>query len=307
MSPSLSFSYNPDFGDPRFGFWQTVQVDTTGRMEHYSIFEGGIYGSTGRGAAGMVSFSLSNNLEMKVREKMDTAGVAASKKVKLIDNLSVNTSYNLIADSLNLTPISIRGRTTVQGVGVNFGTTINPYMTNDRGQPVNQYAWNHNTGLAKIGRLTNANLSFGMQFNSKEGRRESEAAREAIEEENILPGDFRHYVDFNIPWNFGFDYSFSYNRPNPNVKARLTQTVNVRGSVTLTQHWRLNMNTNYDIAARAFSFTNFNIYRDMHCWEMSFSFVPFGYMKSYSFTLNARSSMIRDLKVNKQRSFYDNF
>ena len=307
VTPSLSFSYNPDFGDPRFGFWREVQVDSTGRMEPYTIFEGGIYGSTGRGAAGNISFSLSNNLEMKVADLKDTTATAKYKKVKLIDNLSLNTSYNMIADSFQLNPISIRGRTTISGVGINFGTMLDPYITNDRGMRISQYAWNHNKGLAKLGRFTNANLSFGMQFSSKEGRTESEEAREAIEDDNVLPGDFQDYVDFNIPWNVGFDYSFTYNRPNPNEKARLMQTISLRGSLTLTKSWRINMNTNYDITAKAFSFTNFSVYRDMHCWEMSLNFVPFGYMKSYSFTLNARTSMLKDLKVTKQRSFYDNF
>jgi len=307
MTPQLSFSYNPDFGDPKFGFWKEVQVDSTGRMEQYSIFEGGIYGATGRGAAGMVSFSLSNNVEMKVADLKDTTATSQFKKVKIIDNLSINTSYNLIADSFNLSPISIRGRTTIQGVGINFGSMLDPYITNSRGQRINQYAWNNSKGLAKLGRLVNSNLSFGMQFDSKKGKKESDAARESIEEDNVLPGDFTNYVDFNIPWNFGFDYSLSYNRPNPNEKARITQTLNLRGSITLTEKWRINMNTNYDISAKAFSFTNFSINRDLHCWDMSLNFVPFGYMKSYSFTLNARTSMLKDLKISKQRSFYDNF
>lgn len=307
LSPSLSFSYNPDFGDSRFGFWKQVQTDSTGRMEYYTIFDGGIYGYAGRGAAGNISFSLNNNLEMKVQDARDTTGANPFKKVKLIDNLSLGTSYNLIADSLNLQPISIRGRTTVQGIGINFGTTIDPYMTDSRGVKVNKYTWNYNRGLAKLGRLTNANLSFGLQFNSKKGEKESEKAKETIEGEDELPGDYHHYADFNIPWDFGFDYTFNYSRFNPNEKGRFTQTVNMRGSLNLTKNWRFNMNTNYDIMAKTFSFTSFSVYRDLHCWEMSLNFVPFGRMKSYSFTLNARTSMLRDLKVSKQRSFYDNF
>lgn len=307
LSPSVSFSYNPDFGNPKFGFWKQVQTDSTGRMDYYTIFDGGIYGYAGRGAAGNISFSLNNNLEMKVQDMKDTTGTNPFKKVKLIDNLSLATSYNLIADSMNLQPISIRGRTTVQGVGINFGTTIDPYMTDKNGIRINRYAWNYNKGLAKLGRLTNANLSFGLQFNSKKGEKESEKARDAIENQQELPGDFSNYMDFNIPWDFGFDYTFNYSRFNPNEKGRFTQTINLRGSLNMTKNWRLNMNTNYDIMARAFSFTNFSVHRDLHCWEMSLNFVPFGRMKSYSFTLNARSSMLRDLKVSKQRSFYDNF
>lgn len=306
ITPQLSFSYNPDFGDPKYGFWKTVQLDSTGRMEPYSVFEGGIYGATGRGAAGMVSFNLSNNLEMKVLETKDTTATSKYKKVKLIDNFSINTSYNLVADSFNLSPVSIRGRTTIQGVGVNFGTMLDPYMTNNRGQRINQYAWNHNKGLAKLGRFTNANLSFGMQFDSKKGQKDKPAEGEEEQEDAFIPENIREYMDFSIPWSVGFDYSFTYLKPNPNDKARITQTISLRGKITLTDKWSINMNTNYDISARAFSFTNFSVFRDLHCWEMSLNFVPFGYMKSYSFTLNARTSMLRDLKVSKQRSFYDN-
>jgi hypothetical protein len=307
ISPSVSFSYNPDFGKRKFGFWKQVQTDSTGRMEDYSIFDGAIYGYPGRGAAGMVSFSVTNNLEMKIQDSADTTGTNKFKKVKLIDNFSLATSYNLIGDSLNLSPISIRGRTTVKDIGINFGAILNPYMTNKNGVTINQYTWNHLHGLGKLGRLVNANLSFGLQFSSKKGKEESKKAKEAIEQENILPGDYRNYVDFNVPWDFGFDYSFSYTRPNPYLKGRFTQTVNLRGSLSLTEKWKVNMNTNYDIMARQFSFTNFSVFRDLHCWEMSLNFVPFGRMKSYSFSLNARTSILRDLKISKQRSYFDNF
>jgi hypothetical protein len=307
ISPSVSFSYNPDFGKPKYGFWKMVQADSTGKMEDYSIFDGAIYGYPGRGAAGMVSFSVTNNLEMKVQDSADTTGTGKFKKVKLIDNFSLATSYNLIGDSLNLSPISIRGRTTVKDIGINFGATLNPYMTNRNGVTINQYTWNHSRGLGKLGRLVNANLSFGLQFSSKKGEKESKKAKDAIEEENILPGDYQNYVDFNVPWDFGFDYSFNYTRPNPYLKGQFTQTINLRGSLSLTEKWKINMNTNYDIMARQFSFTNFSVFRDLHCWEMSLNFVPFGRMKSYSFSLNARTSILRDLKITKQRSYFDNF
>ncbi len=129
-----------------------------------------------------------------------------------------------------------------------------------------------------------------------------------IEDENALPGDYANYTDFNIPWDFGFDYSFNYSGPRrPSEKGRFSQTVGFRGNLNLTSKWRLSMNTNYDITAGEFSFTTFNVNRDLHCWSMSFNFVPFGYMKSYSFTINATSSMLKDLKLQKRQSHYDNF
>ena len=177
MTPSFSFSYRPDFGQQRFGYWQPVQVDTTGRIEYFDVNYGGVYGgSPGRGASGAISFSLNNNLEMKVLDVKDTTKTDAEqtfKKVKILDNLSFNTSYNLIADSLNLAPIGIRARTSVAGVSINMGGILDPYMINENGVKIHQYVWNEKSGLAKLGRLTSANLSFGMNFKSKKGEKEA--------------------------------------------------------------------------------------------------------------------------------------
>jgi hypothetical protein len=193
-------------------------------------------------------------------------------------------------------------------VSINMGGILDPYMTDATGTKIHKYTWNERSGLGKLGRLTRANLSFGMNFRSKQGQRQAERNREMIEEENLLPGDYSQYADFNIPWDFGFDYSFNYaGPPRPSQKGRITQTLGFRGNMNLTQNWRLSMQTNYDIVAREFSFTTFNVNRDLHCWSMAFNFVPFGYMKQYSFTINAKSSMLQDLRIQKRQSHFDNF
>ncbi|MDD4109274.1 MAG: putative LPS assembly protein LptD, partial [Prolixibacteraceae bacterium] len=312
ISPSFGISYRPDFGADRFGYWQKLVVDTTGRVEYFDVNEGGIYGgSPGRGASGAISFSVNNNVEMKVLNVKDTTSTDKEdnyKRVKLIDNLSFGTSYNLIADSLNLAPVSISARTSVAGVSINMGGVLDPYMINENGVRIHKYVWNEKAGLAKLGRLTRANLSFGMSFKSKQGSKEAEENRELIEDQNVLPGDYSNYADFNIPWDLGFDYSFNYAGPRRLYeKGQITQTLGLRGNINLTQKWRISMNTNFDIMAREFSFTTINVNRDLHCWQMSFNFVPFGYMKSYSFTINAKSSMLKDLKLQKRQSHYDNF
>lgn len=120
-----------------------------------------------------------------------------------------------------------------------------------------------------------------------------------------MPG-YIPYYDFDVPWSFRFDYSLSYSRRNPYEKATINQSMNFSGRLSLTKEWNLNMNTNFDIQALKFSFTTFNVTRTMHCWSMAFNFVPFGARKSYSFTLNASSSMLKDLKIDKQRSWFDN-
>ena len=313
MTPSLSFSYRPDFGDPKYGFWDSY-VDDKGREVFYNRFEGAVFGSTGRGESGSISFSLANNLEAKVAAKNDTASNAEKfEKVKIIDNLGISASYNLVADSLNLSNISVRGRTTIKGVSVNFGGTLNPYMTNSSGTGlINEYVWNHKSGLGKLGRLTNANLSFGMSFKSKNGNKGAGPAPAEPEEDSPearLPVEMMTgpaYYDFNIPWEFRFDYSFSYNKSNPFKKSTINQSVNLNGRMSLTDKWNMSLTTNFDVQAKAFSFTTFNVTRSLHCWSMSFNFVPFGDRRSYSFTLNASSAMLKDLKVDKQRSWFDN-
>lgn len=316
LSPSASFSYRPDFGQAKFGYWQEIQVDSTGRTAFFDVNEGGVYGgSPGRGASGAISLSINNNLEMKVLDTKDTTKTneaAKYKKVKIIDNLSLTSSYNLIADSMNLAPISIRARTTVAGISINMGTVIDPYMLNDRYQRINQYAWNYKTGIARVGRLTNANLSFGMNFNSKSKKdnKATPAGQTTGDEEemNVVPDISAGYADFNVPWNFGFDYSFNYNGPSASApKGRFSQTLGIRGNLSLTDKWKISMNTNFDVQAGEFSYTTVNVNRDLHCWQMAFNFVPFGYMKSYSFTINAKSSMLKDLRIQKRQSNYDNF
>jgi len=318
MTPSIGFSYRPDFGRDKFGYWQEVKRDSI--INYYDTNLGGVYGgSPGRGESGAISFSLSNNLEMKVLDNKDTTKTDQEqkfRKVKLIDNLSFSTSYNLIADSLNLAPISVRARTTVAGVSINLGTTLDPYMVDEDYRRIHKYVWNERNGIGKLGRVTRANLSFGMNFSSKDKKKGDKKSagnentgspekEEPVAEVDVLP-IFDNYYDFSMPWDFGFDYSLNYSgatKSYPNGK--VTQTLGMRGNVSITEKWKLSANTNFDLEAMAFSFTTFNLTRDLHCWNMSFNFVPFGYRKSYSFTISASSSMLQDLKIQKQQSHYD--
>ena len=323
MTPSISFSYRPDFGQDKFGYWQEVQVDDAGTMRYFDVNTGGVYGgSPGRGESGAISFSLNNNLEMKVVESSDSTKADDEqkfKKVKLIDNLGISSSYDLIADSLNLSPFRIQARTTVAGVSINMGTTLDPYMVDENYRKIHKYTWNERSGLGKLGRVTQANLSFGMTFRSKKDGNKSQensnprgsvpnVENQDQESEPVLPSAYDNYIDFNMPWDFEFDYSLNYtgaSKAYPN--GRVSQTIGVRGNISITEKWKASMNTNFDIQAGEFSFTTFNLTRDLHCWGMSFNFVPFGFRKSYSFTISAKSSMLADLKLQKQQSHYDNF
>lgn len=325
ITPTASFSYRPDFGDPKYGFWDSY-IDERGKIVYKNRFANGVFGSTGQGESGAISMSIGNNIEAKLAAKNDTTSSENAKKdkfekLKLLD-LNFSGSYNLVADSMNLSNISISGRTTVKGMNISFGGTINPYMTNAAGtSAINEYAWNHRSGIAKLGRLTNANLSFGWSFKSKEKKSgDSQSANgqagaeraggdvfdEPDETMPIMTMLGPQYYDFSIPWEFRADYSMSYSRPNPFKDAVVNQSINLSGRMSLTQNWNMTMTTNFDVEAGKFSFTTFNVSRTLHCWSMSFNFVPFGDRRSYSFSLNASSSILKDLKIDKNKSWYDN-
>ena len=114
------------------------------------------------------------------------------------------------------------------------------------------------------------------------------------------------YADFSIPWDFRFDYSLRYSKPNPTVASSINQTVDFSGNISLTKKWQIGFSSGLDIQKMEVSFTQFNIFRDLHCFQMSLNLVPFGYRQSYSFTIRATAAMLQDLKINKRSSFYDN-
>lgn len=134
LTPTVSFNYTPDFSDPKYGYYKWVQSDTLGNMKQYSPFSDGLYGVPGSGRSMAISFGLSQTLEMKVRDNRDTSGV---RKIKVIDNLSISSSYNFLADSMNLAPFSISLRTTlIKNLGLNISATLDPYDLDANGRRI---------------------------------------------------------------------------------------------------------------------------------------------------------------------------
>ena len=320
MTPSLSFSLMPDFSDPRYGGYGTVEYfDSQGRPVtlRYPYHEGGIYGTAGSGKSGSIGFNLNNNVEMKMLNSNDTLSKEKYKKIKLLDQLTFSTSYNLAADSLNLSNINISARTKVAGIDVNLGAIMDPYVF-ENGHLINVYQFARDRKLA---RLTSANLSFGYAFKSQTkddqqnqqsgGASNLKKPGEKPEGQKIIDAarknypDIPEYADFSIPWDFRFDYSLRYSRPDPVATPIINQTVEFSGNVSLTKNWQIGFSSGLDIQKMEVSFTQFNLFRDLHCFQMSLNLVPFGYRQSYSFTIRATAAMLQDLKLSKQDSFYD--
>ena len=318
LTPNIGFSYAPDFSRQRYGFYETVQTDTTGRFKVYSPFTDNAYGVPGSGQQFSLTFGLSQSLEAKVRTK-DTV-----KKIKIIDQISINGSYNFLADSMGLSNLPIQLRTTIyQNIGLNLSLTLDPYEVSPQGVRYNKLMWAR--GLP--GRIQSASWSFGYSFKSREDK--STVAGNDI---TSYPAEYFNawsdpygqlnpamrrqwmagqYYDFSIPWNLGFNYSISYNAQYVNngttgYRKKINQTININGSVRLTPKTMITATTGYDFASRKMSMTSISITRDLHCWQMSFMWIPFGNHKSWSFNIGVKAASLADLKYDKSYTQYDN-
>jgi len=327
MSPTASFSYVPDMGNLQADYYRSViDPETNDTLEVYSIYEGQIYGTpTTRGASGSLSLSLRNNLEAKVRSKVDT--IDEVEKVKLLDNLSFSTSLNMFhTDTLTPAwrPISFNGSTRIfkNKLNISFRGVMDPFGY-DESRARTRETYFSQTG--KPLRLTSASVSAGFSLKSQSGKKENaENDRGGTEAESQLnnpdlggmdpmgagydPSEddyYGGYVDFDIPWSLRIDYNFSYTKPKD--ISRVVQTIRATGDFSLSPNWKIGFNTGYDLDRKQFTTTNLSIYRDLHCWEMRISVVPFGTYKSYNFQINAKSSILSDLKYNKRKSWQDNF
>ncbi len=327
MQPTFSFNYTPDFSDPRFGYYQQVQVDSSGRSQPFSRYQGFIFGGAPLGEAKALSISLRNVLEAKIKTESDTAE-ASTKKVPLLQTFNFNTSYNFAADSFQLAPISFNTRTSFfdNKISVNLSTTFDPYGQESltlpatgeiRNRRINTFAWSAGQG---IGRIRNANLNINGSINpSRSGTTPGEVRddltndflqqggqmNEFVENEiTRIVNDPSQYIDWEIPWNMSFGYNISYNRQSSGV-TNLTQAININGDLSLTEKWKVNFNAGYDFSTAQITQTMIGIARDLHCWQMNVNWIPFGRFTSYNVDIRVKSTILQDLKVSRRRSFFD--
>ena len=343
VTPSVSFTYNPDFGDPKHGVYSDVVIDADGNTDRLSKYEGFIYGSPPGGESRTMSFSVTNNMEMKVLDKTDTTG-ESFRKVKLFDNLSASTGYNFAADSFKLSDIRLSVRTSFfKGkLSLASSATLDPYIyefisatETSSGRRVTQrkldrYTWNNGQGLGQL-KSINTSLNLRLQGKSKATSAQEEGNSRTsrglsrntgdpfldqygpeVEDEELekvkehIQNNPDQYVDFNIPWSLTTAYNISRNKTgfqDPTIRKSMT----FNGSVGLTDNTQLTFNSGYDFENQEFTTTRLSVHRDLHCWTLDFNWVPFGTYQSYMISIRVKSPILQDLKVEKRRSFFDFF
>lgn len=318
VNPSISFGYTPDFRYNKNYFTQLPSI-VNGEQDPTKILfqprhEGMVYGSSSTGHSSSIGFSLGNNLEMKVQGEKDSV----ARKVMLLNNLSFSTSYNIIADSFNLAPISIAANTNILNnlINMNFSATLDPYQYYDVfneetetyiERRFNTLVWKNQ----KLGRITSASLALSTNLNPK-GRSKETSSREKIgksdlpeQEKQYLLKNPNAYIDFDIPWSLNLSYNLNYSH-SVNSTPAVTQTVQGSGDLSLSEKWKITYSSGYHFETKEFTQTSLGISRDLHCWTMHLNWIPFGRFQSFNFTINVKASILQDLKLERRKSFVDN-
>ncbi len=254
--------------------------------------QNGIYGSPGTSESGNINFSLGNLFDMKIRNKKNTSETL--KKVTILQSLSIVSSYNIFADSLKLSTLSINGRTKfLNTLDLIFSSRYDPYILSKNGRRINQFEINNR----RIARFTNANMAVGLNITEDTFIKNKKKDDDEIKKEE----DF-----YKIPWNLNMNYTFSYNKGNlPSAEVDPIQSLNFSGNIKITPKWKIGFRSGYDFNEQELTYSSVDIYRDLHCWEMLFHWIPIGFHKSYTLTIRVKASVLKDLKLEKKKDWID--
>ena len=314
IEPAVSFTYTPDFSDPKYGYWQTMEDG-----EKLNRFKGATYGAPTDRATAVMQVNLNNRLDMKV--KSDAEGKESTKKVPILEGFNWSTSYDFLAESRALDDIQLRTWTHLFNdlFNISFNATFDPYLpqkdnqdstrAKDKPTRIDEFAWNHGQG---IGRVKQASLSISTRL-SPGGRDSTLDQYSDLEDNQEVKEEVKHiqehpeqYVDFKIPWSLHLNYEWHYSSLTPEQQAS-TKVLSFNGDTNLTENWKITLSSAYDITKQELvgTATNIGIYRDLHCWEMNFNWRPLGDTQYYEFTVGVKSPLLQDLKYSRNRSYKD--
>ena len=323
MRPSVSYGYTPSFEK----YYNTYAADATGTMiKQYSRFENGIYGAPGLSNANTLGFDLSNTFEAKVTDKDSTK--VEPKKIMLLNNLNLSTSYNLDADgvtSLAFAPIRVSGGTTLldNKMNVNFGATLDPYAIDNSGTRINVFNIDNGGSLF---RMTSSNMTLNYSISSqgkdkkdkdknaqsqRNGGREDDlfgtntdlgdSRRSQFNEEEEEEGEDKISEFFNskLPWDMTFAYSLTYGNNNRENQI-IGNSIMISANADITPKWKAGVSTGYDFVQKGVTFTQLRFERDLLSWRMDFNWSPFGTNANWGFFIGIKSGVLSDIKWDKR-------
>jgi hypothetical protein len=322
IRPSISLNYKPNFNA---GSYYNTQIDTLGNVVRESYYSRSIYGPFSETRFAGLSFSIDNVLQMKVRDKKDTS--AALKKVSLLDGLSIGSNYNFLVDSFNFGFININARSNLfDKFSITANAQFDPYQYNDVGKRIDKLVWADKP--LSLGTLLSGGISLQSQFTGGNGERSptSAAYQQTLNQTRLDPNGMPleeyqqeaaymqnnpgEFVDFNIPWSIDFSYSLRFARvadfSNPGRFITTTnQDITWNSSANLSPKWKIGIAGAYNITAKEVGVISMFLSRDLHCWQLAINISPVGRYRFFSINISPKSALLRDLKVNRTRSFYE--
>ncbi len=319
IRPSIGLSYHPNMNGKNY---YSSRVDTAGNLNRFSFYERNIVGPFGEGKSGSLNFNIDNNLQMKLRSKKDTTA-GSTKKITLIDGLGLSGNYNFLADSFKLSTLSISARTNLfEKINITANGTLDPYLTNSNGDRIDKLVWSKRP--ISLGKLVYGSVALQSQF--KGGDKKEKAPpmitqqqtnpvsglplNEYQQEAAYISNNPAEFANFNIPWSISLSYALNYQRVKKfdgsgGYTNDFSQNVNWAGSLNLTPKWQVGLNGYYNITAKQLGTLSMYLTREMHCWQMAINISPIGKYRYFNISISPKSSILRDLKINRTRYFYD--
>ena len=318
IRPSVSYNIRPSFEE----YYDTYIIDANGNTAEYTRFEDTFFGRPSKVYSSNIGINVSNNIEAKVRDKDSLA--TESKKIKILNNLNFSTSYNIAADSLNLSPIRMTAGTTIfeNKLNVNIGATFDPYSINSNGIRINKFNISNGGGLV---RMTSANVNLSYSIDSKSfgsdsknensenltggGRSDdlfgqSQDLTRSTFDDNDSDDDkskknIKEYIN-KIGWDLRLAHSLTYlnNRGQKDIGSN---SLMFSGNLMLSKKWKVGGSSGFDFKNKGFTYTQLRFERDLDSWKMNFSWVPFSVRESWYFFIGIKSGFLSDLKYDKRK------
>ncbi len=300
VQPNIGWSYTPYDNVQTFGFY-----GPDGSFLGYSQWELSRFAPGNRVEAQNINFGLNQNIEAKVRDK--SSKKLAYKKIKIIESFRSNISYNVIADSLNFSNLSLNGFTTIaKNTTINYSSTYSLYDVNENGAEINQFVWQNSNNFL---RMEGTTVALSTELSSAALKSNNKPAGTTTEEEEFIERNRGMLVDFDIPWTLNLSYNVSvtprFNRTTQSFDQDVTQAATFMGSFTLFKKLAFNFQSGYNFDTEKLTTTTVGLNVDLHCWEASATYIPFGIRRSYMFQINIKSSMLRDLKLQRRGNLGD--
>ena len=330
IRPSVSYNYNPSFEDQ---YYDEYIIDANGNTASYTRFQGGLFGAPGNSFSSSLGISINNTFEAKITDK-DTTKVEP-KKIKLLNNLNLSTSYNIAADSLNWSPVRMTtGFAALKNkLNLNLGATFDPYALDENKRRYGTFNFKNGGSLL---RMTSANINMNFKISNKDfnkgknssdqddktkddddddddetsssGGRGDGLFGRAVKLDGSRSNQFKQSMSENkypfykskIPWDFRIAWSFTYSNRKQEREIS-NNSLMFSSNITLTPKWQISASSGYDFKGKGFTYTSLGFDRDLKSWRMSFDWVPFSNRASWNFFIGIKSGLLSDIKYEKNR------